>query len=111
MDGFTGLVTFDAGKTKWEMYRIVNDESVEDELSYIIHEDMFKTVRMKKSLGLEGKNVSISICGTLTSGWCGEHERAILSESIEAAPRSASPRLKGVWIQPRYIPIAPGQSW
>ncbi|KAG4948532.1 hypothetical protein JHK82_041713 [Glycine max] len=104
LDGDDNLVTFNASKTKqWEEFR----------LSYAKTIFNWRIIKKKLKVGLLEANVSISTCGTVIPHAGGELDMLIQSESIEPATHQSESRhhRKGVWIQPRYFYVPPGQKW
>ncbi|KAL5157370.1 F-box protein [Glycine soja] len=104
LDGDDNLVTFNASKTKqWEEFR----------LSYAKTIFNWRIIKKKLKVGLLEANVSISTRGTVIPHAGGELDMLIQSESIEPATHQSESRhhRKGVWIQPRYFYVPPGQKW
>ncbi|XP_020238708.1 F-box/kelch-repeat protein At1g57790 [Cajanus cajan] len=111
LDGGDGLVTFNSeSKTKesrWKTYSIgpTSDVPASDLLYYELRDNPFQSKYRSKV-----RDASLSTCGTIIPHDGGEHD-IFPNESIEAEEPSTSRHLKGVWIQPRYIYVPPGQRW
>jgi hypothetical protein len=71
--------------------------------SHFVERDMKKKLRL-------GKDVSVSICGTiLESGDSGG--KIVRSLRLPKKKKSKNHHLRGVWIKPRFFQVSSNQSW
>ncbi|CAJ1961878.1 unnamed protein product [Sphenostylis stenocarpa] len=116
LDGDSGLVTFNPSTPtkQWnKLYmRMSTDKSSPSTLlNYMIRKNTLQMKHDRREIGLLNANDSISTCGTVVPHFSGLCDWIIRSECIEAKTQPESRRLKGVWIQPRYIYVSPTQTW
>ena len=115
------LAIFDSETKEWNRYnyRICRERSRDQPassvrtLSYVVRKNVFQDKSIRTvGLLLDDENVSISTCGTAIPHASVEFDQIVIkSESIEAAKQPESRHLKGVWIQPIYLCVPPGQTW
>ncbi|XP_012092495.1 F-box/kelch-repeat protein At1g57790 [Jatropha curcas] len=109
-DDNDNLVTFSVKDSQWRKYNIVPHRvPAGNVLRFMLITNHFEKKDMKQRLGLEGEDVSISVCGTAV--YLPEKDFAMFSETITGSPDSQSKCLKGVWIYPRFFSIPMDQRW
>ncbi|PSS06430.1 F-box/kelch-repeat protein [Actinidia chinensis var. chinensis] len=115
LDAQKKLLTYAINKKKWAKYLILDREKPSNSGNYLpftYKVNYFMKADLKNCLALED-DVSVSTCGTTITLADGdeEYDLVIHNERVEASKVPTTRHLKGIWIQPRFLQIAPNQSW
>ncbi|XP_057461138.1 F-box protein At3g56470-like [Actinidia eriantha] len=114
LDAQKKVLTYAINKKKWAKYLILDKEKPSNSGNYLpftYKVSYFRKADLKNCLALED-DVSVSTCGTTITLADGdeEYDLVIHNEHVEASKEPTTRHLKGIWIQPRFLQIAPNQS-